>query len=122
MGAHGDELRADLQQYYGIDLDDAMAGAHSARHVAALLAQLPPDCRVARAEDPDAAWTLTDSLLATVANALHTLMWGMSDPKKRGQRPAPIGPSWMRGKRTRTLDARAMPVDELMQELTKPRR
>ena len=33
MAKYPDELRADLQQYYGIDLDHAIAGEHTAEHV-----------------------------------------------------------------------------------------
>lgn len=83
---------------------------------------MPSDCRIMRAESPDAAWTLRDTLLAAIANALHGLMWGMSDPKRRGPKPKPIGPSWMSRGRVRSLPARLLPIDELMAELSKPRR
>ncbi len=98
-----------------------MAGGHSARHIAALVVQMPSDCRIMRAESPDAAWTLRDTLLAAIANALHGLMWGMSDPKKRGKRPQPIGPSYMTREQMRALPARVLTIDELMEELEKPR-
>ena len=47
----------------------------------------------------------------------------MGDPKSRGAEPHLVGPSWMtRGRqRTHTLAARVMPVDELMEILTRPR-
>lgn len=99
-----------------------MAGGHSARHIAALVVQLPSDCRIMRAESPDAIWTLHDTLLASIANALHGLIWGMGDPKKRGPKPKLVGPSWMSKGRTRSLPARLLPIDELMAELRKPRR
>ena len=99
-----------------------MDGGHSARHIAALVVQMPSNCRMARAESRDAEWTLRDTLLASIANALHSLIWGMGDPKKRGPRPKPIGPSWMTKGRTRTLPARLLPIDELMAELAKPRK
>lgn len=119
---HPAELRADLQRHYGIDLDHAMAGEHSAGHVAALVACLPSDSAIFRAENPDAAWTLEHVLLAALHNDLTGLMWGMSDPKKRGKKPKPIGPSWMTKEETRKLDARVLRIDELMEELNKPRR
>jgi len=99
-----------------------MAGGHSARHIAALVVQLPRDCRIARAEDADAEWTLRDMLLAHIANALNSLIWGIGDPKKRGPRPKVIGPSWVSKGRTRKLPARLLPIDELMAELAKPRK
>lgn len=119
---HGDEVRADLQQYYGIDLDAAMCGAHSPRHVAALFMQLPQDSRTWRAEDEDAAWTPDRMLTATLVNQMASLMYGLSDPKKRGSKPEPIGPEAFRKARMRSLPALAMPIDKLMEELSKPRR
>jgi len=118
--AHPDELRADLQRVYGIDLDHAMRGEHSPMHVAALVSQLPQDSRIRVVDEPDAEWTLTAVLLASILNALRGLMWGMSDKRRRGPQPKPVGPSWMTG--TRSLQARAMPLDELLAELGKPRR
>lgn len=119
---HQDELRADLQRYYNIDLDHAERGEHAAEHVAALVKCLPTDSLLFRAMNPDASWTRDQIILAEVRNILANLAWGMSDPKKRGARPKPIGPSWMTRGRVRTLEARAMTVDELMAELGKPRR
>lgn len=116
-----DELRADLQEHYGIDIDHAMAGRHTAAHVAALTAQLPLHARVNVAQEPDARWQQPDVLLATLVNQLAVLMWGMSDPKKRGKRPQPIGPSYMTREQMRSLPARVLTIDELMEELEKPR-
>ena len=115
-------MRADLQQYYGIDFDGAVDGAHSARHVAALVVNLPRESRLAVAENPDMAWSLTDVLLAVLVNSFRGFVWGMSDPKKRGSKPDPIGPSWMTKGKMRSLPARVLPIDELMNELSKPRR
>ena len=117
-----DELRADLQRIYGIDLDHAMAGAHSAGHVAALAANLPLDARVYAAQNTDATWTRQEILLAETRNAINRVIYMFADPKKRGKPPEPVGPSWMTRGRTRTLDARVMGIEELMEELNKPRR
>lgn len=115
-------LRADLQRYYGIDLDHAMAGEHTAAHVAALVDNLPRDARVFSEGDPDAEWTLADVILADIRNIIIGYVWGMQDPKKRGPEPKRLGPSWMTRDKTRKLDARVMTVDELEAELSKPRR
>lgn len=113
-------VRADLQRYYGIDLDDAMDGAHSAGHVAALITHLPSDASLYRARDKDASWTLEASLSALIFNLLQAYIYGMSDKKTRGKPPKQIGPSWMRSEPK--APACAMTVDELMAELSKPRR
>lgn len=113
-----DELRADLQQYYGIDLDSA-PGRHSAYHVAALAVQVPYEARVRKAANPDNAWTLGDVLAAAMLNEFRSYEWALSDKRRRGPRPQPIGPSFMRPKDR--LAALAMPVDALLAELDKPR-
>ena len=115
-------MRADLQRYYGVDLDKAMAGEHSAAHIAALVKCLPSDAAMLRAENADAAWTLETVLLATLHNDLSMLMWGMSDTRKRGPKPKRIGPSWMTKDSTRKMAARTLEISELMKELQKPRR
>lgn len=113
-------VRADLQRYYGIDLDEAMRGAHSAGHVAALIAHLPSDASIYRSRDNDASWTLEASLMACIFNLLSSMIYGMSDKKSRGNKPAHIGPSWMN--KQETAPARLLTVDELMAELSLPRR
>ena len=115
-------LRADLQHHYGIDLDHAMAGEHTAMHIAALVDNLPPDARVFAVADPDAEWTLASVIAADIRNILIGYIWSMADPKKRGPEPKRLGPSWMTSDRARKLDARVMTVGELMAELSKPRR
>lgn len=113
-------VRADLQRFYGIDLDDAMAGAHSAGHVAALMAHLPSDASIYRATNDDAAWTLDSSMLALIFNLMQTYLYAMADKRTRGKPPEMVGPSWMKG--GRKADARAMTIDELMAALQLPRR
>ena len=119
--AHEDELRADLQQTYGIDIDRAMGGEHTAAHIAALTVQLPPDARVRVAENKDALWTLSDVVNVSTLNSLRLFMWSFGDPKKRGNAPQLIGPTWMVNANKRTLPARALPINELIAELNKPR-
>lgn len=125
MGECPDALRADLQRYYGVDIDHAMAGEHSAEHVAALAACLPSDANIHKTRNPDARWSLTDVLLASLLNTLNALIYGLGDPRKRGAPPALVGPSYMtkndKGK-TRELDTTVMTIDQLTAELAKPRR
>lgn len=116
-----DELRADLMETYGICLDAAMSGAYAAPFVAALCYQLPDSCRWRVSYDPDAWWDTDRVLMATLINGMHGLIWGLADRKKRGPRPKPVGPSWMRD-RGRKLPATVMSKQELLRELARPRR
>lgn len=110
-------------QYYGIDLDRAMAGEHTAVQVAACAKCLPQGSRLSVLSNKDNAWGLTDVVLACISNSLNALIYGMSDKRKRGRRPEPIGPSWMTERDSkRMLPARAMSITKLMEELGKPRR
>ena len=120
--SHEGELRADLQQHYGIDWDDAVSGRHSPRHIAALIEHLPQGARLRCAYSDDARWTGELQLLAGIYNSLNALIWGMSDKRKRGSMPAPVGPSYMTAGRTRRLGARVMDRDSLMAALSKERR
>jgi len=121
MDKYPDALRADLQRYYNIDLDHAIAGQHRPLHVAALVKHLPSDAHIYRADNPDAAWTLEAIMLADLRNMLAAYFWSMADKRKRGSRPKRIGPSWMRDK-ARTLEASVMTIDELKTALSKPRK
>ena len=119
---HEAQLRADFQQYYGIDLDHAMAGGHTAHHIACLAMHLPPKARTLVSEDRDMSWGLEEVLLASVLNSLNGLLWGMGDPRKRGRRPELVGPSKLTERGKKSLPARVMPVSELMEKLSQPRR
>ena len=107
--------------YYGINLDAAFRGEHEPSHIAELVRFLPQDSSLGRAYSDDAVWTLDRTLLALLYNSLNMLMWGMSDKSKRGAQPTRIGPSYIRLKK-RTLEAQAMPIDELMAKLSMERR
>lgn len=107
---------------YGIDLRAAMDSGMEPGLVAALSAQLPPDCRWRVAADPDAWWTGERILQAALLNELRSFIWGMADKKKRGAPPKPIGPSYMTKGRSRKLAAVAMSREKLLEELAKPRK
>lgn len=116
-------LAADLQQYFGIDLEKAMSGEHSAHHIAQLVAHMPQESRLAKAVNKDASWTLTDVLMAVLINNFRMFVYGISDPKKRGSKPELIGPSYLTKQANKsTLPARVLPIDKLLEELQKPRR
>lgn len=113
-------MRADLQQYYGINLDDALDGACSIVHLAALVENLPQTARIFAASREDESWTLEAILLADARNHLALILWALGGGKNK-PKPQLIGPSWMRKDNTRKLDAQVMTVEELMTELAKPR-
>lgn len=118
---HESQVRADLQQYYGIDIDHARAGVHSPHHIACLLVEMPIDARTRIEENKDAQWTLNNVLMASVFNSINSLMYGLSDPKKRGNPPDLLGPSWLTEKRKNTIPARVMTASELLEILNMPR-
>lgn len=98
-----------------------MAGEHSPVQVAACAANLPHGSAVLREIDPDSEWTIGDVLGAMLVNHMRMLAYSLGGAK--GEKPAVVGPSWMRGKADkRQAEAMAMTVDELMEELSRPRR
>ncbi len=98
-------------------------GEHSAGHVAALAAHMPQgESMLYAALDPDGGWTRLEILLAALENNFAYLRWGMADPRKRGNAPQLVGPTWMTRGKTRKLSARTMSAGELMEILSKPRR
>lgn len=116
LGRYPNELRADLQAFYGIDLDRAMAGEHGASHVAALVSCLPPGSRVSVAVNPDNVWTLERQLLGLIFNALTAVF----TPKDKS--PAQVGPDFMRfSDKGSTIAGMALTPEELMAELARPR-
>lgn len=115
-------MRADLQQHYNIDLDSAYGGKHTASHIAMLVSQLPRQSRLAALLDADAQWTLGDILAAALLNNFNRFVWSMSDHRKRGPQPELVGPSWMTEPRKKSLPARVLPIEQLLDELSKPRR
>ena len=76
---HPCELRADFQQYYGLNID-GMGDAYPLFHAACLCAQLPPESRTIRAlVGPERAeallWTLPVRLAAAQLNVLNVIRW-----------------------------------------------
>lgn len=86
MGAHEAELRADMQRYYGICLDD-VGEACSWRHAAALCACLPSDGALRRAEGD--GWSEAERLVARAVQGIDTVWWQRT---KEGQRNGAQGP------------------------------
>lgn len=86
---HPDELRADLQQYYGINID-GMGVDYTHAHAAVLMRQLPLTSRLARIADPDSAWTDETHFLAAIEYDLRILAWQKTKDAQHGRnKPKP---------------------------------
>ena len=93
------ELRADMQQYYGLDLD-GMGVAYSHAHAACCAAQLPAGARVWRGTA--AEWGTAEYLLASVEHSLRVIAWqNTEDAAKRRNYPKPIDTPASREERER---------------------
>lgn len=115
-----DELRADFQQHYGLNLDD-MGGSYSISHAACLAAQLPKDSRTFVASDPACEYaSATNRLLALIEYHTH-VGWYMSTEDARKGRNQPKFLSGLADKREST-QGESLSIDEYMEILTKPRK
>lgn len=98
-----------------------MSGAHSCWHVACLVAHMPQGSALAESYDEDNGWTREEVLLSMISNTLSGMVYGMSDPAKRGRQPSRVGPSYLKNNSETSVTARSLPVAKLLEELNKPR-
>jgi len=71
---HPVELRADLQRYYNLNIDD-MGTAYTANHAAACAACLPMGSSTLAAYEPALAWTWTEHKLHELESIIaHKLL------------------------------------------------
>ena len=90
LARHPDELRADFQRFYGLNLD-GMGVDYSTLHAALLAACLPRESATVRAERPEATWGDDTYLLAAIEYDLRVLAWQNSrDGAKGKNRPKPV--------------------------------
>lgn len=93
---HYDELEADFQQYYGLNV----AFVKPAR-AARLMYQLPKACRLFVAINPAVQWGWREVLANRANHLLDTLIWQNSNEgvKKHKQTPQPsiFTPEFMKG-------------------------
>jgi len=113
-----DKLRADLQRFYGLNLDDL--GPIRPRRMADLAANLPADAAIWTAFDRRAAWTPTQYLLAEIADNTNFLAFTKT---KEGHRK---GARWKGriqrpGQPTAKKQETALPADQMLAMLSKPR-
>lgn len=85
-----DELEADFQQYYGIDLENAWENC-SARRLGVLAAQLPEESRSLKSVI-DEDWSAEMHMLANIEHELRTLIWLQANQfsKRKSQPPKRI--------------------------------
>ena len=96
LGNHPDELRADLQRFFGLNLD-RMGLDYTVAHAAACAANLPREAACVRAVAPEAAWSDETYLLSACEYLLNIIAWqntkdgakGRNKPK-RPQTPADV--------------------------------
>ncbi|MGI8310666.1 hypothetical protein [Saccharopolyspora hattusasensis] len=67
-------IEADLLAYYRADVLDLYRGQMSLRRVCVLVAGLPPEARLYRVGNPEAAWTRSEVLLLAVERRI-TALW-----------------------------------------------
>ena len=90
LGKHPDEVRADFQRYYGLNLD-GMGGDYSVAHAVSLCYALPRDSATVRAESPEAAWSDETYLLSAIEYDLRVLIWQNSKDGQKGcNKPKPM--------------------------------
>ena len=83
MRVCADGLRADFQQFYGLDID-GMGGDYTLAHAAALAAQLPRESRCFRHDNPGAWWSEGEYMLAEIAYGIAILAWQRSKDGAKG--------------------------------------
>lgn len=107
-----DELRADMQRYYGLCLDD-MGRTYTHKHAAALMCQLPQQSRVCVAINPDAEWDEVTQLLVSIDYSLRILVWQRSG-RKSGKPKEPKWPSERAAAARRVRDVDRRLVDNVL--------
>lgn len=92
-----DELEADFQQYYGLNLE-RIGIDYSVAHAATLATQLPSDSRCMRQEIPGFEWSPEMYMLSAIEHGVRVLAWIQANQgKRRSAFPKPIEPPSKRG-------------------------
>lgn len=113
-----DELEADFQQYYGLDI-----ATTPSERAARLLFQLPKTCRTFLKINPQLEWGWTEQLLNECAYALDLLVWTKTEDamkKHPTSKPEKFVPPFM-PKPKKDKDSVAMDIDDVKAFLTRPR-
>lgn len=87
--SYPDELRADFQQYYGLNID-GMGMDYSYAHAAVLMSQLPATSRISKRLNADNEWDDATYLLAAIEYELRILIWQKTkDGQHNRNKPKP---------------------------------
>jgi hypothetical protein len=116
---HFDELEADFQQYYNLDV----AFVKPAR-AARLMYLLPKTCRLFTIINPAVQWGWREVLQNKANHQLDVLIWQNANEgvkkHKQSAYPQPFVPEFMRGLQS-APDAEKHTVDDIKAILAKPR-
>ena len=85
-----------MLRFYRLDLWSELGGPRLPWcRLSGLLAALPADAATVRAQHgPEAAWGVSEQLLALAVDALHVANWQRADPKKAGKPPVKVPTPW----------------------------
>lgn len=119
IDGHGAALECDLIGL-GLRLRDCPSDGFDWRDLLVIVKYSDDKSKLWQSQNPKyAGWTLTDRLLAIIANALRWLVWAKTkDGRKNRKRPVPIGPDMGSDKQTRPgLKPKPAPLSKVRQLL-----
>lgn len=108
-----DELTADIQQYYGLDMDRLLLRGEFAR-LAALTAQLPNGSRTFRRLHPELEWDESTYMLALLCDQLANIAYGMGGGKGKRPKPLPRPKAKKKQRKKKRLDVDRARVNALL--------
>lgn len=112
-GLLADEMLADFQQYYGLDLGELMLHGEFSRAVA-LASQLPARSRLVTSMHPELAWDEQTYILAGVHDTLANIAHGLGGGKGAKPKPIPRPKPKPKKKRHKRLDVSRANVAALL--------
>lgn len=105
IAKYPDELVADMQQFYTLDITER---GPSIKRVAILAAQLPRESRIVRAQCAQAEWSDEMYMLSRIEYGMRWLIWSKTaDGQKNRNKPEPN----MTPVKARELERKALSVD-----------
>lgn len=112
-GLLADEMLADFQEFYGLDLGELMLRGEFSRAVA-LASQLPARSRMVTHLCPELAWDEADYILAVIADQLAGIAHGLGGGKGAKPKPIPRPKPRPKKKRRKRLDVSRANVTALL--------